>query len=144
MAIDFEQAEQKRKDILFNSLDFERDLTESRIITAEKAHDREMELLKLKEQEVAERLNIDRKIAAGPAQRDAMFTGGSVEEFMFLRRQTQENETARAVKEAEDRAAEQRRQIEADRKTADQNRDNAIAELKTAIDDLTIKISNLD
>lgn len=139
-----EEETQRRIDARKEAMQFEIDLMEASITTAEKSFDKEMELLKLKEQEVAERLSIDRKLAAGPAQKDAMFTGGSVEEFMFLRRQTQENETARAVKEAEDRAAEQRRQIEADRKTADQNRDNAITELKTAINDLATKISNLD
>ena len=50
-----------------------------------------------------------------------MFTGGSVEEFMFLRRQTQENETARAVKEAEEKAARQREQIEIERKAAQES-----------------------
>jgi hypothetical protein len=111
---------------------------------ANERHDFEMALLKMQESDLNKRLEQEKKIAAGPSQKDAMFTGGSVEEFMFLRRQTQENETARAVKEAEDRAAEQRRQIEADRKAADDRRDSTIRDLKDSIDTLATKISNLD
>jgi len=127
-----------------NRLERERQALEDQEKMANERHDFEMALLKMQESDLNERLAQEKNIAAGPSQKDAMFTGGSVEEFMFLRRQTQENETAVAVKEAEDRAAEQRRQIEADRKAADEKRDNAITDLKTAIDELTIKIRNLD
>jgi len=139
-----EQWEEERREAQLNRLEREMQALQDQEKMANERHDFEMSLLKMQESDLNKRLRQDKKIAAGPSQRDAMFTGGSVEEFMFLRRQTQENETAVAVKEAEDRAAEQRRQIEADRKAADEKRDIAITELKTAINDLTIKISNLD
>jgi tape measure domain-containing protein len=102
---------------------------------AEKKRRKEFELLeqqfKERERTVAESLAIEKKLAQGPSQRDAMFTGGSVEEFMFLRRQTQENETARAVKEAEEKAARQREQIEADRKAAQEDMKSFLTDLVT-------------
>jgi tape measure domain-containing protein len=144
MGEQWDEDRRKAQEKELNRLEREMQALEDQEKMANERHDFEMALLKMQESDLNKRLEQEKKIAAGPAQKDAMFTGGSVEEFMFLRRQTQENETARAVKEAEDRAAEQRRQIEADRKTADQNRDNAIAELKTAINELGTKISNLD
>lgn len=102
---------------------------------AEKKRRKEFELLeeqfKEREKALAESLAIEKKLAQGPSQRDAMFTGGSVEEFMFLRRQTQENETARAVKEAEEKAARQREQIEADRKAAQEDMKAFLTDLVT-------------
>ena len=102
---------------------------------AEKKRRKEFELLeeqfKEREKALAESLAIEKKLAQGPSQRDAMFTGGSVEEFMFLRRQTQENETARAVKEAEEKAARQREQIEADRKAAQEDMKSFLTDLVT-------------
>jgi tape measure domain-containing protein len=77
------------------------------------------EQFKQREQDVSEQLAIEKKLAAGPADKDAYFTGGSVEEFMFLRRQAQVSEEAKATKEAEDRAQEQRRQINEERKQAE-------------------------
>jgi tape measure domain-containing protein len=119
-----------------NRLERERQALEDQQKMAKERHDFEMALLKMQESDLNERLAQEKNIAAGPAQKDAMFTGGSVEEFMFLRRQTQENETAVAVKEAEDRAAEQRRQIEADRK-------ESARILEEKIDANTLAISQL-
>ena len=99
-------------------------------------HDKELQRLDEQEKEVSKQLAIDKRIAAGPEQRDAMFTGGSVEEFMFLRRQTRENETARAVKEAEDRAAAQRDRIEQERK-------ESMRSLEAKIEANTLAISEL-
>ena len=102
---------------------------------AKEKKEAEFELLekqfKEREKAIAESLAIEKKLAQGPSQRDAMFTGGSVEEFMFLRRQTQENETARAVKEAEEKAARQREQIEADRKAAQEDMKSFLTDLVT-------------
>ena len=93
----------------------------------------EMDIMKeqfdARQKEVTENLSRERRIAQGPSQRDAMFTGGSVEEFMFLRKQTQQNETAKAVKEAEEKARQQRAEIEAERKAAQ-------AEFKSFLEDL--------
>lgn len=74
---------------------------------------------KQREQGVSEQLAMEKRIAKGPKDKDAYFTGGSVKEFMFLRRQAQVNEEAKATKEAEDRAQEQRRQINEERKQAE-------------------------
>ena len=139
-----EEGVARKKQQLLDAAQFEIDVAEQEIENANQRHKLEMEMLKIKEKEVAQALAMDKKIAAGPQQKDAMFTGGSVEEFMFLRRQTQINETAKAVKEAEDRAAEQRRQIEADRKAADEKRDGKIDSLTEAIDQLYSEISNLN
>lgn len=122
-----------RSDALFDvklqeKANAERELQEKELMLKEEArlmakmdqdkaiHDKELKRLDEQEKEVSKQLAIDKRIAAGPEQRDAMFTGGSVEEFMFLRRQTQVNETAVAIKEAEDRAAAQRDRIEQERK----------------------------
>ncbi len=139
-----EEGAARNKQQLLDAAQFEIDVAEQEIENANQRHKLEMELLKIKEKEVAQALAMDKKIAAGPQQKDAMFTGGSVEEFMFLRRQTQINETAKAVKEAENSAAEQRKQIEADRKAADAIRDGKIDALTTAIDQLYQEISNLN
>jgi tape measure domain-containing protein len=139
-----EEGSARNKQQLLDAAQFEIDVAEQEIKNANQRHKLEMELLNIKEKEVAQALAMDKKIAAGPQQKDAMFTGGSVEEFMFLRRQTQINETAKAVKEAENSAAEQRRQIEADRKAADAIRDGKIDALTTAIDQLYQEISNLN
>lgn len=139
-----EEGAARNKQQLLDAAQFEIDVAEQEIKNANQRHKLEMELLDIKEKEVAQALAMDKKIAAGPQQKDAMFTGGSVEEFMFLRRQTQINETAKAVKEAENSAAEQRRQIEADRKAADAIRDGKIDALTTAIDQLYQEISNLN
>lgn len=79
--------------------------------------------------QITKQLAIEKRLAGGPANKDAMFTGGSVEEFMFLRRQAQVSEEAKATKAAEDRAQEQRRQLAEDRK-------NAETEFKTWLSDL--------
>jgi hypothetical protein len=92
---------------------------ESQMQIAEEIHKREKKRLDAEEEAISSKLERELKVARGPAERDAMFTGGSVEEFMFLRRQTQKNETALAVKAAEDRAAQQRAKIAADKKTLD-------------------------
>ena len=110
-------------------------LTEIARKDAKEKKEAEFQLLeqqfKEREKAIAESLAIEKKLAQGPSQRDAMFTGGSVEEFMFLRRQTQENETARAVKEAEEKAARQREQIEADRKAAQEDMKAFLTDLVT-------------
>ena len=139
-----EQWEEDRREAQLNRLEREMQALQDQEKMANERHDFEMALLKMQESDLNKRLRQDKKIAAGPQQKDAMFTGGSVEEFMFLRRQTQINETAKAVKEAEDSAAEQRRQIEADRKAADAIRDGKIDALTTAIDQLYREISNLN
>lgn len=92
---------------------------ESQMQIAKEIHEREKKRLDAEEEAVSGKLERELKVARGPADRDAMFTGGSVEEFMFLRRQTQKNETALAVQAAEDRAAQQRAKIAADKKTLD-------------------------
>ncbi len=144
MALDFEKDKRDREMLLQNKIEFETALYEAEMQRVNDVRDAEITRINNHEKIVREALEKERKIAAGPEQKDAMFTGGSVEEFMFLRRQTQINETAKAVKEAENRASEQRKQIEADRKAADEKRDSAITELKNAIFELTTKISNLD
>ena len=92
---------------------------ESQMQIAKEIHEREKKRLDAEEEAISGKLERELKVARGPADRDAMFTGGSVEEFMFLRRQTQKNETALAVQAAEDRAAQQRAKIAADKKTLD-------------------------
>lgn len=92
---------------------------ESQMQIAKEIHEREKKRLDAEEEAISSKLERELKVARGPADRDAMFTGGSVEEFMFLRRQTQKNETALAVQAAEDRAAQQRAKIAADKKTLD-------------------------
>jgi len=94
-------------------------LIESKIQIAKEVHEREKKRLDAEEEAISGKLERELKVARGAADRDAMFTGGSVEEFMFLRRQTQKNETALAVQAAEDRAAQQRAKIAADKKTLD-------------------------
>lgn len=78
--------------------------------------------------QITKQLAIEKRLAGGPANKDAMFTGGSVEEFMFLRRQAQVSEEAKATKAAKNGAG-QRRQLAEDRK-------NAETEFKTWLSDL--------
>ena len=110
-------------------IDFERAFAEASERDAKAKHKREMDLLALEEKAVAERLAREKRIAQGPADKDAMFTGGSVEEFMFLRRQTQQNEAAIATKAAEDRAQEQRDRIAEARKTLDERLATALEQI---------------
>ena len=105
-----EKEEQKR-------IEFEQAAAEAAEEHEKDKHKREMDLLKLEEKAVEDRLKAETKVASGL---DAMFTGGSVEEFMFLRRQTQASEAAKATKEAEDRAQEQRDRIAEQRKILDE------------------------
>jgi tape measure domain-containing protein len=114
-------------------IDFEVAVAEAAEKSAKDKHKREMDLLALEEKAVAERLARDKRIAAGPADKDAMFTGGSVEEFMFLRRQTQQNEAAIATKAAEDRAQEQRDRIAEARKTLDERLATALEQIATQL-----------
>ena len=110
---------------------------------ANERHDFEMALLKMQEADLNQRLAQEKKIAAGPAERDAMFTGGSVEEFMFLRRQTQANEAARATKEAEDRAQEQRERLARQKDDIERARDQTFLDITEAIKELSGKINAL-
>lgn len=123
MGLDFEKDKRDKEMLIQNKMEFEAALYEADLQRIDDVRDAEFERINNQEKSIREALEKEKKIAAGPSQKDAMFTGGSVEEFMFLRRQTQINETAKAVKEAEDRAAEQRRQIEADRKAAEDAHD---------------------
>lgn len=110
---------------------------------ANERHDFEMALLKMQEADLNQRLAQEKKIAAGPAERDAMFTGGSVEEFMFLRRQTQANEAAKATKEAEDRAQEQRERLARQKDDIERARDQTFSDIVEAIKQLSGKINAL-
>ena len=112
-------------------IDFEVAVAEAAEKSAKDKHKREMDLLALEEKAVAERLAREKRFAQGPADKDAMFTGGSVEEFMFLRRQTQQNEAAIATKAAEDRAQEQRDRIAEARKTLDERLATALEQIAT-------------
>ena len=114
-------------------IDFEKAFAEASERDAKAKHKREMDLLALEEKAVAERLAREKRIAQGPADKDAMFTGGSVEEFMFLRRQTQQNEAAVATKAAEDRAQEQRDRIAEARKTLDERLATALEQIATQL-----------
>ena len=114
-------------------IDFEKAFAEASERDAKAKHKREMDLLALEEKAVAERLAREKRIAQGPADKDAMFTGGSVEEFMFLRRQTQQNEAAVATKAAEDRAQEQRDRIAEARRTLDERFATALEQIATQL-----------
>lgn len=107
------EARRRRMETLYNM----------EVENAEKKLQLEFDLLKEhfdeRQKAVSEQLAIEKKFAGGPRDKDAYFTGGSVEEFMFLRRQAQVSEEAKATKEAEDRAQEQRRQINEERKQAE-------------------------
>jgi len=113
------------------------------LIEAQKGHanvvfEREMERLKQDEKQVAERLKADKSLAKDPSQRDAYFEGGSVEEFQFLRKSKQENETAKAIREAEERARQQRDEIARQRKDAETKREQQLQELTLAQSEIGI------
>ena len=98
-------------------------LYELEVQKAKEKRELEFELLQeefqARNDQITKQLAIEKRLAEGPANKDAMFTGGSVEEFMFLRRQAQVSEEARATKAAEDRAQEQRKQLADERRIAD-------------------------
>ena len=134
----FGQMEQSNK-LIQDQID---DLEDKKAMAQER-HDFEMALLKMQEADLNQRLAQEKKIAAGPAERDAMFTGGSVEEFMFLRRQTQANEAAKATKEAEDRAQEQRERLARQKDDIERARDETFSDIAEAIKELSGKINAL-
>lgn len=100
--------------------------------------EREMQRLDEEQKKANERLAIDKKLAAAPSQRDAYFEGGSVEEFQFLRKSKQENETAKAIREAEERARQQRDEIARQRKDAENKREQQLTELTLAQSEIGI------
>lgn len=93
---------------------------EEKLKNVDVVFEREMERLDREQKLAQERSAIDKKLAAGPSQKDAYFEGGSVGEFQFLRKSKQENETAKAIREAEDRASRQREEIARQRKEAEE------------------------
>ena len=119
-------------------------LTDIRNKQAKDAHEKEMSRIEQQEKAIQLQFAREQKIAKGPADKDTMFTGGSVEEFMFLRRQTQVNEAAKATKEAEDRAQQQRDRLAAEKEAADKIRDEVIAENTAALQRLADKLNISD
>ena len=81
-------------------------------------HREQQDAFREREREASEQLQKEKQMAQVPSVTG--FEGGSVAEFQFLRRQTQESETALAVDKAEKKAAAQREQIRAERAAAEQ------------------------
>ena len=116
-------------------------LTDIKNKQAKDAHEKEMSRIEKQEKAIQSQFAREQKIAKGPSDKDAMFTGGSVEEFMFLRKQTQVNEAVKATKEAEDRAQQQRDRIAAEKEAADKIRDEKIIENTAALQNLADKLN---
>jgi tape measure domain-containing protein len=118
------------------NIDSERDKLESKEKDEKEKHKREMELIAVEEKLISEKLAREKRIAAGPKQKDAFFEGGSVEEFMFLRRQTQISDEAKATKEAEDRAQRQRQEIADRKEQLDTDLKETMSNINAALEEL--------
>ena len=93
-----------------------------------------------REQQIAEQLKKDKQMAQVPSVTG--FEAGSVGEFQFLRKQTQESETAIAVDRAEKKAAAQRKQIADERKTTEQEFVQEMRNISSSIEGLTRKLQD--
>lgn len=120
----------------------ERQLKEEALLLAKienekQKFDKEMEFLDQQEKEAKEKFDKERRLAESPSP--VSFKAASVEEFMFLRQMTQRNETAAAIREAQAKNDAVMREIDGNRKIAEQNREDQINDLILRISELETK-----
>ena len=86
---------------------------------------------KNEEQLIKDELDRKKRMAKSPSFQS--FEGGSVAEFMFLKSRSEQNETAKAIREAEDQAKIQRQELAAKKEAQDLNLESRIVELISII-----------
>ena len=88
---------------------------------------------KFKNEEKLIKDELDRKKRMAKSPSFQSFEGGSVAEFMFLKSRSEQNETAKAIREAEDQAKIQRQELAAKKEAQDLNLESRIVELISII-----------
>lgn len=135
MGAEEDARKREEKDLLAVKLKNEIEFQKTRQELLKEAHAEEREILMQREKEVSEQLKKDRQLANVPLA--PSFESGSVEEFQFLRRQSQESETASAISRAERKAAAQREKISAERKAGERETQLELRKTADAIERLT-------
>lgn len=130
----FEEDERNRKELASK----EEALLLAKMENEKQKFDTEMELLSQQEKEAKEKLDREKMLAKAPSP--VSFKAASVEEFMFLRQATERNETAAAVREAQAKNEATMREIDGNRKMAEERRENALQELSVRLSELEAKL----
>jgi hypothetical protein len=118
MANEADAKKRKEDELMARKLENEIEFERTRAELLREEQDEAKIKFREREQQLAEQLKKDKQMAQVPSVTG--FEAGSVGEFQFLRKQTQESETAIAVDKAEKKAAAQRKQIADERKAQEQ------------------------
>ena len=118
MANEADAKKRKEDELMARKLENEIEFERTRAELLREEQDEAKIKFREREQQLAEELKKEKQMAQVPSVTG--FEAGSVGEFQFLRKQTQESETAIAVDKAEKKAAAQRKQIADERKAQEQ------------------------